>query len=236
MDAHAVGDEPLLIARRAQVPVFVGRKRYEAGRALLAAHPDVDVLITDDGLQHYALARDVEVILFDGRGVGNGWLLPAGPLREPPARRRDFTVVNAPELTPQLARAVGGQPFRMQLAGDFAEPLNRPEACVPLARLKGRRIVAAAGIGNPGRFFAMLRGAGLDIQELPLPDHHDFLDRPFDGVDADVILITEKDAVKCRQLDNLKDDPRLWVVPVTARIDPALAEQIVEKCRGRSTA
>ncbi|MBQ5948606.1 tetraacyldisaccharide 4'-kinase, partial [Massilia sp. ST3] len=92
------------------------------------------------------------------------------------------------------------------------------------------------GIGNPGRFFAMLRGHGLDFAELPLPDHHDFLDRPFDGLDADVILITEKDAVKCRQLDNLKDDPRLWVVPVTAQLDAALAEQIVEKCRGRSTA
>lgn len=235
-DPREVGDEPLLIAARAGCPVVVGRQRAQAGRALLANHPEVDVLITDDGLQHYALARDVEIVLFDGRGVGNGWLLPAGPLREPPSRRRDFTVVNAPEITPQLARAVGGQPFRMQLAGDFAEPLMRPEDCVPLARLKGRRIVAAAGIGNPGRFFAMLRGAGLDFQELPLPDHHDFLDRPFDGLDADVILITEKDAVKCRQLDNLKDDPRLWVVPVTARIDPALAEQIVEKCRGRSTA
>ena len=82
----------------------------------------------------------------------------------------------------------------------------------------------------------MLRAAGLTVQELPLPDHHDFRDRPFDHVDADVILITEKDAVKCRQLDNLKDDPRLWVVPVTAQLDAALAEQIVEKCRGRSTA
>jgi tetraacyldisaccharide 4'-kinase len=231
-----VGDEPLLIAARTGCPVVVGRKRAEAGRALLAAYPEVNVVITDDGLQHYALARDIEIVLFDGRGVGNGWLLPAGPLREPPSRRRDFTVVNAPEITPALARAVGGQPFRMALAGDCAEPLARAGEAVPLAQFKGRRIVAAAGIGNPGRFFAMLRGAGLTIGELALPDHHDFLDRPFDAVDADVILITEKDAVKCRQLDNLKDDPRLWVVPVTARIDPALAEQIVEKCRGRSTA
>ena len=96
-------------------------------------------------------------MLFDGRGVGNGWLLPAGPLREPPSRRRDFTVVNAPELTPQLAAAVGGQPFRMRLAGEFAEPLARPAQRVPLASLAGKRIAAAAGIGNPGRFFAMLR-------------------------------------------------------------------------------
>ncbi len=231
-----VGDEPLLIARRAGVPVFVGRKRAEAGRALLAAHPEVDVLITDDGLQHYALARDAEVLLFDGRGVGNGWLLPAGPLREGPARRRDFTVVNAPLITPQLAASVGGAPFRMQLVGDVAERLGDPGERLPLSAFAGRRVLAAAGIGNPGRFFALLRGAGLAFAEMPLPDHYDFRDNPFAGVDADVILITEKDAVKCRQLDNLKDDPRLWVVPVTARIDPALAEQIVEKCRGRSTA
>ena len=234
-DPRAVGDEPLLIAARAGCPVVVGRRRVEAGKALLQAHPGVDVLVADDGLQHYALARDVEIVLFDGRGVGNGWLLPAGPLREPPSRRRDFTVVNAPEIAPGLARAVGGQPWRMHLAGEFAEPLQGGQR-VPLAQLGDRRIVAAAGIGNPGRFFAMLRAAGLAVGELPLPDHHDFMDDPFAGVDADVILITEKDAVKCRQIDHLKNDSRLWVVPVTAQLDLRLAEQIVEKCRGRSLA
>jgi tetraacyldisaccharide 4'-kinase len=234
--AADVGDEPLLIARRAACPVVVGRARAEAGKALLAAHPEVDVLIADDGLQHYALARDIEIVLFDARGVGNGWLLPAGPLREPPSRRRDFTVVNAPAITPALARAVGGQPYRMHLVGDHAERLAQPGQQLALAQLAGKRIVAAAGIGNPGRFFAMLRAAGLAFEELPLPDHHDFLDAPFDHLEADVILITEKDAVKCRQLENLKNDPRLWVVPVAAHIDAALAEQIVEKCRGCPTA
>jgi tetraacyldisaccharide 4'-kinase len=234
--AAEVGDEPLLIARRGRCPVVVGRDRAAAGRALLAAHPEVDILISDDGLQHYGLQRDVEIVLFDGRGAGNGWLLPAGPLREPASRRRDFTVVNAPELTPALRAAVGGQPYRMQLAGALAEPLARPGQGVALATLKGKRIVAAAGIGNPGRFFAMLRGAGLELEELALPDHHDFLDQPFALVDADIILITEKDAVKCGQIEHLKDDPRLWVVPVTAQLDGALAEQIVEKCRGRSPA
>ena len=234
-NAQEVGDEPLLMARRTGCPVVVGRKRAEAGLLLLAAHPQVDVLVADDGLQHYALQRDVEVVLFDSRAVGNGWLLPAGPLREPPARRRDFTVVNAPELTPQLAAAVGGKPFQMRLAGEYAEPLAGG-ARVPLASLAGRRIAAAAGIGNPKRFFDMLRAAGLAFEELPLPDHHDFLDDPFASLDADVILITEKDAVKCGQLENLINDPRLWVVPVTAQLDGALAEQIVEKCRGCSTA
>jgi tetraacyldisaccharide 4'-kinase len=238
--AREAGDEPLLIAHRTGCPVVVGRRRAEAGRYLLERHPDVDVLVTDDGLQHYALQRDVELVLFDGRGIGNGWLLPAGPLREPPSRRRDFTVVNTPDLTPALARAVGGRPFQMRLAGGHAEPLRDPGKRVALAELArtmaGKRIVAAAGIGNPGRFFAMLRAAGLEIGELPLPDHHDFLDDPFRGVDAELILITEKDAVKCRQLEHLNNDPRLWVVPVTAQIDAALAAQIVEKCRGRPTA
>ncbi len=234
--AAEVGDEPLLIARRTGCPVMVARARVEAGRALLAADPRVDVLIADDGLQHYALRRDIEIMLFDGRGAGNGWLLPAGPLREPVARRRDFTVVNAAGLTPALCASVGGAPFQMRLAGAFAERLGEPAQRVALASLAGRRVLAAAGIGNPGRFFAMLREAGLAPAELPLPDHHDFLDRPFDGVDADVILITEKDAVKCGQIEYLKHDPRLWVVPVTAQLDAALAEQIVEKCRGCSPA
>jgi tetraacyldisaccharide 4'-kinase len=238
--AHArageVGDEPLLIAARTGCPVVVGRRRVEAGRHLLALHPDVDVIVADDGLQHYALRRDVEVILFDGRGVGNGWTLPAGPLREPPSRRRDFTVVNAPDLSPQLARDVGGNPYQMRLTGDYAERLSDPAQRRPLGDFQDKRVLAAAGIGNPGRFFAMLRAAGLQVTECPLPDHHDFRDDPFRGVDADVILITEKDAVKCRQLENINNDPRLWVVPVAARIDPALAAHIVEKCRGRPTA
>jgi tetraacyldisaccharide 4'-kinase len=232
-----VGDEPVLIATRAACPVFVYRDRAQAGKALLAAHPEVNVIVTDDGLQHYALQRDVEVVLFDGRGVGNGWTLPAGPLREPPSRRRDVTVVNAPELTPRLAARVGGQPYRMVLAGDTAERLGDRRERVPLRYIGGRgRLAAAAGIGNPARFFRMLADAGLVFQELPLPDHHDFLDRPFAHVDADVILVTEKDAVKCAQIEELRNDPRLWVVPVSARLDAALVDHIVEKCRGRTFA
>jgi tetraacyldisaccharide 4'-kinase len=238
--AREVGDEPLLIAARTGCPVVVGRRRAEAGRYLLERHPGVDVLVTDDGLQHYALRRDVELVLFDGRGVGNGWTLPAGPLREPASRRRDFTIVNAPELTPALAAAVvapmSGRPWQMRLVGTYAERLADPAQRLPLADLANKRIVAAAGIGNPGRFFSMLRQAGLAVGELALPDHHDFLDDPFASVDADVILITEKDAVKCRQLEKINNDPRLWVVPVSAQIDSALAAQIVEKCRGRPPA
>jgi tetraacyldisaccharide 4'-kinase len=239
-----VGDEPLLLKQRTGAPVMVGRDRAATGLALLAAHPDVNILLTDDGLQHYKLQRDVEIILFDGRGAGNGWLLPAGPLREPVSRRRDFTVINTPQLTAGLTAAVGADraPVQMTLAGDVAEQLKDRTQRRTLSELAadagrdGLRIAAAAGIGNPARFFGMLKAAGLHVIELPLPDHHDFQDRPFAALNADLILMTEKDAVKCAQIEELRDDPRLWVVPVTARIDRALADQIVEKCRGRSIA
>ncbi|HTH43900.1 MAG TPA: tetraacyldisaccharide 4'-kinase [Oxalicibacterium sp.] len=243
--AAEVGDEPLLIAHRSGCPVMVGRDRVEAGRALLAAQPQIDVLIADDGLQHYRMARDLEIVLFDGRGVGNGWLLPAGPLREAATRRRDFTVVNGThEETACMPDA-----YRMQLLGALAEQLvssSLQPGHAPTRALKSfavtvsgfspARIVAAAGIGNPGRFFATLRACDIRFEEMPLPDHYDFADNPFAEVQADVILITEKDAVKCRQNDALRNDPRIWVVPVTARIDPVLAEKIVEKLRGRSIA
>ncbi|HEX7635729.1 MAG TPA: tetraacyldisaccharide 4'-kinase [Noviherbaspirillum sp.] len=227
-----VGDEPVLIAQRAQCPVMVARRRVAAAQALLASHPEVDVIISDDGLQHYALARDIEIVLCDVRGNGNGWMLPAGPLREPASRRRDFTVFNAEHAPPGLAQPV----FRMQLAGEAAERLSDSSQTIALSAIpKSSCIVAAAGIGNPSRFFSMLRNADLIIEELPLPDHYDFADSPFAQIDADIILVTEKDAVKCRQIDTLKNDPRLWVVPVAARIDGALAQCIVEKCRGRPT-
>ncbi|HJV86378.1 MAG TPA: tetraacyldisaccharide 4'-kinase [Noviherbaspirillum sp.] len=226
-----VGDEPVLIAHHAGCPVMVGRDRVAAAQTMLAAHPEVNLIISDDGLQHYALERDVEIIISDDRGHGNGWMLPAGPLREPASRPRDFTIVNTVR---QPAHGAGW--FPMQIAGDTAERLSNRSQSIALNAIRSQRIVAAAGIGNPSRFFAMLRSAGLTIEELPLPDHYDFADNPFARVSADIILITEKDAVKCTQIDTIKNDPRLWVVPVTARLDRALAERIVEKCRGRPTA
>jgi tetraacyldisaccharide 4'-kinase len=228
----SVGDEPALMARRAQCPVMVARNRVAAAQALLAAHPEVNLIISDDGLQHYALQRDIEIVLCDERGNGNGWMLPAGPLREPASRRRDFTVINGTHLPADISP----QPMCMQLVGDIAERLSDRSQSIALSAISASRIVAAAGIGNPSRFFSMLRNAGLTIEELPLPDHYDFAGNPFASVQADVILITEKDAVKCMQLETMKNDPRLWVVPVTARIDRALSEQIVEKCRGRPIA
>lgn len=237
-----VGDEPLLIAQRALCPVMVGRDRVAVARALLANHPEVDVIVSDDGLQHYRLARDIEIVLSDARGVGNGWLLPAGPLRESVKRRRDFSVRNVSDEAPAPSPD-GRSVFAMRLRGDLAYPLlnvgDKPApAARPLSSFAASnsplRIVAAAGIGHPERFFAMLHDQGLQFAALPFPDHFNFAGNPFAQVEADIILMTEKDAVKCRQNDALRSDPRLWVVPVTACLDSALAEKIVEKLRGHS--
>ncbi|MEO8838636.1 MAG: tetraacyldisaccharide 4'-kinase, partial [Herbaspirillum sp.] len=242
-DVRMVGDEPVLIACRTACPVMVGRDRPAAARALLASQPTLNVIISDDGLQHYALGREIEIVLGDERGVGNGWLLPAGPLREPASRRRDFTVVNAASVQPAPAT------YQMQLIGVLAEqlcdrtrrmPLTSPLYVGPVGdpdqRRQASRVVAAAGIGNPERFFALLRATGLVFDTLPLPDHYPFIDNPFASESADVILITEKDAVKCATHPTLKNDTRIWVVPVTARLDAGLIESILEKLRGHSIA
>ncbi len=227
--ATQVGDEPLLMAQRCACPVVVGRNRVAAGQALLAAYPEVNIVISDDGLQHYALARDVEIMLFDQRGVGNAWLLPAGPLRESVARRADFVVLNNTTAVPRLVFST--PVFQMQLQGREAVSLAEPARSVMLTSFQGRGL-AAAGIGHPARFFAMLHDAGLEFEAMPLPDHYAFSVNPFAQADAEWILITEKDAVKCRQIPGLQNDPRVWVVPVSAQLDAVLLQQIVEKCGG----
>jgi tetraacyldisaccharide 4'-kinase len=212
--AAEVGDEPLLIARRTSVPLWIGRDRPAAARALLAAHPDVNVIVSDDGLQHYRLARDVELVVFDRRLGGNGFLLPAGPLRETLSRPRDATLINDGGGAALALPSAWPDTFRLQLAIGAAWQLNEPGLRRELSAFAQRRVLAAAGIGAPERFFASLRAAGLDIETLALPDHYDYADNPFDGSSAEVILITEKDAVKCPW-----QDPRIWVVPVAARLD-----------------
>ena len=226
--ADEVGDEPLLIAQHGGCPVVVGRRRAEAAQLLLERFPDVNVIVSDDGLQHYALQRDIEIVLSDARGNGNGWLLPAGPLREPATRGRDFTVVNSSAAAPPA--------WRMDLApGPVTRLDGHGETTLAALAAQDLRIAAAAGIGNPERFFAMLKSAGLRITPMPLPDHFDFAGFSFAEIPADAILITEKDAVKCRHIPALAQDARLWVVPVAAQLDAALAAQIVEKLHGCAT-
>lgn len=232
-----VGDEPLILAATG-APVCVGRRRGDAVRALLAAHPDVDVIVSDDGLQHYALDRDVEIAVVDGaRGVGNGLLLPAGPLREPVSRLASVDAVV--ELRGSGTRGTRGTRGSAALGGPLAvyamsqEPqawrnVADPSIVVDSSRLRGPDIVAIAGIGNPQRFFDLLARLGLDARTRAFDDHHAYrrTDVLFPGARA--ILMTEKDAVKCREFG----DPRMWMLPIRASVDPALIDAIVEKLRG----
>jgi tetraacyldisaccharide 4'-kinase len=209
-DPDHCGDEPALIARRAHVPIVVAPDRVAAGRRLLEGG-GVDVIIADDGLQHYRLARDLEICVVDGsRGVGNGARLPAGPLREPPSRLAavDLVVVNGGDWPQAPAGAIS-----MRLVTDSARALA-DDRTQPLAQFSGRRVHAVAGIGNPARFFRSLRAAGLDLVEHPFPDHHRYaeIDLAFGG-DAPV-LMTEKDAVKCGDFGRLP----LWRVPAQASV------------------
>lgn len=238
--AQQVGDEPVLIAARAQCPVAVGRDRVAVARCVLAANPQVDVIIADDGLQHYALGRDVELVLFDQRGAGNGWLLPAGPLREPVQRRRDFTICNLSDPGATFPVRMPVDTVRMHLQAGLAYRLNDDAQRRSLIEFQGQSLLAAAGIGNPQRFFSMLALQGLQCQTRSFPDHHVFDVQSFKGVDVDCILITEKDAVKCRQIPALLDDARIWVVPVEAQLDAAFAASLIqmisEKKHGRTSA
>lgn len=226
------GDEPLLIAKKTSVPIMVGRNRVAAAQALLSAHPQVNVIVSDDGLQHYALGRTIEIQLSDMRGHGNGWLLPAGPLREPVSRKSDFYVING-------AQMVTKNYFGMQFNCAHAEQLTNRNQHLSFTELAAKKNIAAmAGIGNPQRFFDMLRAKGLTLGlTQALPDHFDFSYNPFESITADIILITEKDAVKCATSTGaISQDQRLWVVPVEATLDSALIENIVEKLRGHTTA
>lgn len=225
-DAGAAGDEPLLIHLRARVPVAVAADRLHAARALCDAHPGLDVLIADDGLQHLALARNAQLIVFDERGAGNGLLLPAGPLREPLPHalpERTLVVYNADQPSTPLPghvahRALAGVvELSRWWSGDAADPRGWQS-------LRGRRIVACAGIAVPQRFFAMLVAQGLDIEPLPQPDHADYRMLPWPPSTREVI-VTEKDAVKIRP--ERAGSTRIWVAPLDFGLDDTIGDRLV---------
>jgi len=231
-DPALAGDEPVLLAR-AGFPVAVASDRVAAASALLAAHPACNVIVADDGLQHLRLARDVEIAVIDAaRGFGNGWRLPAGPLREPPARLASVDAVVA------LCRDDGQAPVAwpgalvMTLAGEIFHRVNAPDVTAGADAFHGAGVHALAGIGDPRRFFAQLRALGIAATEHPLPDHHRFGAADLALPGATAIVMTEKDAVKC---GGLADD-RCWYLPVRARMDPALVTRVEEKIRGRQAA
>jgi tetraacyldisaccharide 4'-kinase len=195
--AREAGDEPLLIHLRSRVPVAVGRDRVAAARALLAAHPKLELLVSDDGLQHWRLPRALSLLVFDERGLGNGRLLPAGPLRQPPAplAADQLVVYNAPGPSTALPgfsaeRRLTGA---VSLAGWWAGDPATTDTLLALRQRPG--LLAVAGIARPQRFFDMLAAQGLQVATLALPDHDDFATLPWPA-DAAAIVLTEKDAVK----------------------------------------
>jgi tetraacyldisaccharide 4'-kinase len=228
-DPGVVGDEPLIFAA-AGLPVWIGHDRAAAGRGLIEANPGCDVIIADDGLQHYALARNVEVAVIDAsREFGNGLMLPAGPLREPISRLREVdAVVRLVARDAQRPSAPDGRETLM-----WHEPLPWRNLRVPSreanpAQWRGREIHAVAGIGNPQRFFDMVTAPGITASCHPFPDHHAFTAADISFPGAEAILMTQKDALKCAAFA----DERCWYLPLRAKIDPALAALVEEKLHG----
>ena len=227
-DPVLCGDEAVLLARRSGCPVWVAAPRAAAAHALLAAHPECDVIISDDGLQHYALARDFAITVIDGeRGFGNGMLLPAGPLREPLRRLDsvDALVINGATLFPREMLPAGVAAFDMNVGGRIFYDLVNPQQQTGPEHFARQSVHAVAAIGNPQRFFNHLRELGISFVAHPFPDHHVFeaADFAFEGNDA--VIMTEKDAVKCEGFCN----ENFWVLRVDAEIDAALGELILRK-------
>ena len=234
-----VGDEPVLLARRGGCPVVAGPDRIADG-LILAGELGCDMLVSDDGLQHYRLRRDLEIAVLDGgRGLGNGRCLPAGPLREPPGRLTQVDLVactngGAPSA---WADAVGDRHrkprggsvgYALELVPGDAVNLADPARTRRLPEFRGEKLTAVAGIGNPGRFFALLRSLGLVACETAYPDHH-----PYTAADAaawgdDTVLMTEKDAVKCASFAR----PTHWYLPVEARPQPAFVASLEQRLEG----
>ena len=199
-DPAEVGDEPVLISRRAGCPVWVGADRVQVAAALRSAAPNVNVLVLDDGLQHYRLRRDVEIAVVVEGSFGNRFLLPAGPLREPLWRLKTVDRV-----------------VTIQLEGDTVHRMTDSRERQPLKALAGQKVHAVAGIGDPERFFQHLTKAGVKVVPHPFPDHHPFTPRDLEFGDDAPVLLTEKDAVKLRSAPR----PNWWVLPVAAKLEPA---------------
>ena len=262
--ATEVGDEPLLIHIRGRVPVAVGADRLAAAQALCREHPEVDLLVADDGLQHLRLARDAELLVFDDRGAGNGLLLPAGPLRQPMPRRlpaSSAVLYSVPKASTALAGSTGQRRLRgvlpladwlQGLSAHSADPAHSAhsahssppdpaQATDPWAALRGRPVLAAAGLARPEAFFSMLEQLGLQIERLPLPDHARFEPLPWPADTADVV-VTEKDAVKLGvaappapavpppTAPSPRQATRIWVATLDFEPEPAFDDALRRLC------
>jgi tetraacyldisaccharide 4'-kinase len=220
-DPREAGDEAVLLARRGGVPVAAGKDRVASALVLLASGK-VDLILSDDGLQHYRLARDYEVALLDGeRGLGNRWLLPAGPLRETEARLESVQQVVIKQVPGGSFTWPDALRMRLEL-GDAVSMQDGKRRS--LEEFKGQAVHAIAGIGNPGQFFSSLAAAGLRVEGRPLPDHAAISQPDVEFGDGQPVFMTEKDAVKCRGLEL----PRHWYVEATAVLDPAERARILD--------
>jgi tetraacyldisaccharide 4'-kinase len=224
-NALSTGDEPLLMARSTGLPVWVGHDRAETGAALLQDNPGVNVIICDDGLQHLALRRDFEIAVIDGRRtLGNGWLLPGGPLREPAHRLDsvDAIVINGDS---QMAKSH----YRMELEPQCWVNLAHPDEQWPPQHFQGQTCHAVAGISNPDRFFATLKTLGVEVVEHAYPDHHPFVRGDLCFTPDLPILMTEKDGIKCTSFA----PENAYELRVMARVDTALVERLDNFLRER---
>jgi len=241
LSTRQVGDEPMLIWRRTGVPLMIGRDRAASGRALLAAHPELDILVCDDGLQHLQLARDVEIVVFDERGAGNGWVLPAGPLREPIGvgpmsldGQAALVLYNADRPSTKLAghvarrglappqslvtwKAASSTPIQAGVASAADMP-QEPHRAPP----RDQPLTALAGIAQPERFFQALRAQGWQVQGIPLADHDDWSTLPWPP-EAHHVVVTEKDAVKLdlARLQRERPQTTVWVAALHFEPVPA---------------
>jgi tetraacyldisaccharide 4'-kinase len=213
--AKQVGDEAILLKRRTHCPVYAGPDRPLTAKRLLSEHP-CNLIISDDGLQHYALDRNLEIVVIDGaRRFGNGYCLPAGPLRESPKRlpQMDLVIING---------QAGPGEYQMCVKGEVAVALKGGEVKA-LTSFVGASLHAIAGIGRPERFFAMLEAAGLKLKRHPFPDHHRYCADDLKPFASQTVLMTEKDGVKCE----LFAQPDHWYVPATAIVDPGFEKQLM---------
>jgi len=217
-----VGDEPIILSRRSGCPVWVGVDRSAVIRVLRKVHEDVNVVILDDGLQHYRLRRDIEIAVVDGRGLGNGFLLPAGPLREPAWRLRTVDAIVANSFS-----SLSKNSFSMKLEGETLHRMTDANDRRPASAFAGQTVHAVAGIGDPNRFFLHLRALGIKALPHPFPDHHPFTPRDLDFGDASPVMMTEKDAVKLRRAAQA----HWWVLPISAKLDPAFGDWLLAKLK-----
>lgn len=222
VSADLIGDEPYLIHKKAGVPVAVGSSRYDAGIALLSEYPEIDLIISDDGLQHYALHRDFEIAVIGKQGVGNGYILPAGPLREGVVRLQSvdavlsiesFEFLDSLQAHSFLIEQALGKPYRLNCSSE-------KKAWDELTRVS-----AVAGIAHPDNFFCALTAKGVKMVKYPFSDHHKFSDGDFATMVAP-ILMTEKDAVKCTEILQNKD---VWVVPLETTLPSDFIQLLITK-------